>query len=70
MNESAVKHPFAWFNLGFIGVVHLIALTGAFVFSWKAVAVAVVLYWLTGSLGIGLGFHRLLTHRVSAPRGG
>jgi fatty-acid desaturase len=63
MNESAMKHPFAWFNLGFIGAVHLFAFAGIFVFSWKAFAVAVVLYWVTGSLGIGLGFHRLLTHQ-------
>ena len=24
---------------------------------------AVVLYWVAGSLGIGMGYHRLLTHR-------
>ncbi len=39
------------------------ALLGAFTFSWRALAVAVGLWWLTGSLGIGLGFHRLLTHQ-------
>jgi stearoyl-CoA desaturase (delta-9 desaturase) len=31
--------------------------------SWKAVAVALVLRWVSGSLGVGMGFHRLLTHR-------
>ena len=25
--------------------------------------IAAVLYWIAGSLGIGMGFHRLLTHR-------
>jgi len=63
MNESALRHPFAWFNLSFIVIVHLFALAGVFLFSWKAVAVAAGLYWLTASLGIGLGFHRLLTHQ-------
>lgn len=32
-------------------------------FSWSAVIVAVALYYVTGGLGITLGFHRLLTHR-------
>jgi stearoyl-CoA desaturase (delta-9 desaturase) len=45
-------------------IIHIGAL-GVFVpalFSWSAVAVAVVFYILTG-MGITLGFHRLLTHR-------
>ena len=33
------------------------------VFSWSAVAVLFVLYYLTGALGITLGYHRILTHR-------
>ncbi len=32
-------------------------------FSWSGVVVALVLYYLTGGLGICLGYHRLLTHR-------
>lgn len=32
-------------------------------FSWAAVGVALLLYWLTIGLGISLGFHRLATHR-------
>ena len=32
-------------------------------FSWKALALGVVLWWVVGSLGIGIGYHRLLTHR-------
>lgn len=63
MIEPLNKHPLAWFNLGFIGMVHLAAILGIFTFSWKALAVAAGLWWITGSLGIGLGFHRLLTHQ-------
>ncbi len=63
MTPAVKKHPLAWFNLAFIGAVHILALLGFFVFSWKAVALAAGLWWLTGSLGIGLGFHRLLTHQ-------
>jgi sn-1 stearoyl-lipid 9-desaturase len=32
-------------------------------FSWQAVGVAVLLHWITGGLGITLGWHRLLSHR-------
>ncbi|MEX0268096.1 acyl-CoA desaturase [Leptolyngbyaceae cyanobacterium UHCC 1019] len=32
-------------------------------FSWAAVGIAVFLHWVTGGLGITLGFHRLITHR-------
>jgi stearoyl-CoA desaturase (delta-9 desaturase) len=32
-------------------------------FSWKAVAVAAVLYYLATGLGISMGYHRLHTHR-------
>src|SRR5512140_386412 len=52
-----------WFNVIFIGAVHLTAVLGCFTFQWRAVAVAAALWWVTGSLGIGLGFHRMLTHQ-------
>ncbi len=32
-------------------------------FSWPAVGVAVLLHWVTGGLGVTLGWHRLVTHR-------
>jgi fatty-acid desaturase len=42
---------------------HIGALAALFAFSWKAFIVAVLLWWIAGSLGIGVGYHRLLTHR-------
>ena len=42
---------------------HIGALAALFFFSWKAFFVALFLYWVAGSLGIGMGYHRLLTHR-------
>ena len=36
---------------------------GALLLSWTAMIAAVFFYWIAGSLGIGMGFHRLLTHR-------
>jgi stearoyl-CoA desaturase (delta-9 desaturase) len=38
-------------------------------FSWPAFAAAAITYYLTGALGVCLGYHRLLTHRsVRFPR--
>jgi fatty-acid desaturase len=61
------KHRMAYANVvGFIAI-HLVALTAIFLpqytFSWSAVGVMLLLVWMTGSLGICLGFHRYLTHR-------
>lgn len=54
-----------WGVIFFMGIVHLGALL-AFVpglFSWSAVLLCFVLYWVSGGLGITLGWHRLVTHR-------
>jgi stearoyl-CoA desaturase (delta-9 desaturase) len=42
---------------------HALAIVALFFFTWKAFFIAVFLYWVSGSLGIGMGYHRLLTHR-------
>jgi fatty-acid desaturase len=42
---------------------HFGAVVALFMFSWKALALSILLYWVAGSLGIGMGYHRLLTHR-------
>jgi fatty-acid desaturase len=52
-----------WSNLVFLSLAHLAAVAALFFWSWPAVITAVVLYWVGGSLGIGMGYHRLLTHR-------
>lgn len=54
-----------WTVIIFMAAVHLAALLALLPsnFSWAAVGVAVFLHWVTGGLGITLGFHRLVTHR-------
>ena len=49
-------------TVGFIAL-HLGALAAPFMFSWPAFWLFVFLYWLTMGVGIGLCYHRLLTHR-------
>jgi len=48
--------------IGWLVLVHLGALLAPFFVTWPAIAVAAALYWLTGSIGVCLGYHRLLTH--------
>jgi len=44
-------------------LLHIGAVAALFLFSWKALAVAAAIYWVTIGFGISLGYHRLLTHR-------
>ncbi|MDS3859696.1 fatty acid desaturase [Thermosynechococcaceae cyanobacterium BACA0444] len=55
----------AWKTIFFMALVHLGALCALIpgTFSWSGLAVGGVLFWMTGGLGITLGWHRLLTHR-------
>lgn len=45
-----------------LGTAHLGALAAPFVFTWSGLLVAIVLSAVTASLGVCIGFHRLLTH--------
>jgi fatty-acid desaturase len=47
----------------FMVIFHLGTVAAFFVFSWKWLAISLILKWVAGSLGIGIGYHRLLTHR-------
>ncbi len=46
-----------------LGSLHVGAVAAFFVFEWQALIVAALLYWMTIGWGIGMGYHRLLTHR-------
>jgi len=52
-----------WENGSFLVIAHAGAIAALFFWSWPAIIGAVILYWIAGSLGIGMGYHRLLTHR-------
>jgi stearoyl-CoA desaturase (delta-9 desaturase) len=56
-------HGINWGTGIFLVISHLAAIAALFFWSWPAIIVAVFLYWVGGSLGIGMGFHRLITHR-------
>jgi len=52
-----------WVVLGWMVSMHVGALFAPFYFSWPALGAFALLHWLTGSIGICLGFHRALSHR-------
>jgi sn-2 palmitoyl-lipid 9-desaturase len=60
---SPARPTFNWKIAGFFGAFHVLALFAPWCFNWPAVAVAIFLHWLFGSIGICLGYHRLLSHR-------
>jgi stearoyl-CoA desaturase (delta-9 desaturase) len=60
---SADKSGINWVTAIFMALFHLGAVAALFFFSWKCLLLAIFLYWVSGSLGIGMGYHRLLTHR-------
>lgn len=52
-----------WVVVIFFGAFHLVALLTPWFFSWSALGTMLLLHWLFGSIGICLGYHRLLSHR-------
>lgn len=68
MGQIKAFTPQSRFSTGMVWyfvIFHALALLAffPFAFSWSAVALMLVLNWMTASLGICLGFHRYLTHR-------
>ena len=52
-----------WTTAIFLAIFHAGAIAAFFYFSWSALAVFVVTYMLAINIGIGMCYHRLLTHR-------
>lgn len=58
-----------WRNVVLLSTFHLLAIPVFFTFSWQNLAALLIGNWVVGSLGVGLGWHRLLTHRsFTAPK--
>jgi stearoyl-CoA desaturase (delta-9 desaturase) len=51
-----------WPIVAWLVLIHVFAAMAPFVFSWPALILTAILHWLTGGVGVCLGFHRLLTH--------
>ncbi|WP_026079759.1 acyl-CoA desaturase [Spirulina subsalsa] len=65
------KLPLNWKNISYMAFIHFFALFALLPgnFSWSAIGVVLLLHWITGGLGITLGWHRLVSHRsFKAPK--
>jgi len=64
MGKAATLNAgFNWLTLITIAIFHVGALAAFFFFSWQRLAVMAALYILAINVGIGMCYHRLLTHR-------
>src|SRR4051812_21551825 len=61
--DKTFSQPVNWTIAISLGIFHICAVAALFMFSWKAMAFGLFMWWTAESLGIGMGFHRLLTHR-------
>jgi fatty-acid desaturase len=52
-----------WNTTVFMVLFHVGAMGALFMFKWQALVVTFLLWWVSASLGVGMGWHRLLTHR-------
>lgn len=57
------KPSLDWVAVIFFSSIHLLAMLAPWFFSWSALGLTLLLHWLFGSIGICLGYHRLLSHR-------
>jgi stearoyl-CoA desaturase (delta-9 desaturase) len=52
-----------WVVAPWMFIMHAACLVAPFFFSWSALGVCLFLHWLTGSIGVCLGYHRFLSHK-------
>ena len=64
-HDKTFKQPVVWVTTFVMVAFHIGALAALFAFSWEAFIVAMLLWWVAGGLGVGVGYHRLLTHQVT-----
>jgi sn-1 stearoyl-lipid 9-desaturase len=69
IESSGSNHRINWRDLTIITSFHFLLIPAFFMFSWQNLAAMLIGNWVVGSLGVGLGYHRLITHRsFKAPK--
>ncbi|MGC1299862.1 MAG: fatty acid desaturase [Alloacidobacterium sp.] len=63
LGRAAQGSQLSWITAIFMVAFHIGAIAALFFFSWGAVIAAAILYVFAINMGIGMGYHRLLTHR-------
>lgn len=60
--KQSKTRPIQWVTGTFVVFFHIMAVWALFTFSWANLLAAAITWWIAGSWGIGIGYHRLLTH--------
>ncbi|MEJ7605432.1 MAG: acyl-CoA desaturase [Bryobacteraceae bacterium] len=65
MTDASVRKSgkINWVTTIAMSIFHIGAVAAFFFFDWTALVVAVVVHWVAICFGIGMGYHRLHTHR-------
>jgi stearoyl-CoA desaturase (delta-9 desaturase) len=64
-NQSG-ENRFNWKIAPVLMLFHVGAVAALFFFTWSGLFAAIFLHWMMGGLGLGVCYHRLLTHRSYA----
>jgi len=60
--QPAKSEKLNWNTIFFVILFHVLTVWALFTFSWQNLLAAGITWWIAGSWGIGLCYHRLLTH--------
>jgi fatty-acid desaturase len=60
--KDAKSKQIQWVTATAVIIFHIMAAWALFTFSWQNLIAAAITWWIAGSWGIGMGYHRLLTH--------
>jgi fatty-acid desaturase len=63
LGRAAQSGSISWITTIFMVIFHLGAIAALFMFSWKALICTAILWLYASNIGIGMCYHRLLTHR-------
>jgi fatty-acid desaturase len=63
LSPSHEQRKINWLTTGFMVFFHVGAIASLFFFSWTNLVILVLLHYLAVNMGIGVAYHRLLTHR-------
>ena len=58
------RDTISWDTLSAMVAFHVLAVVALFYVTWSALLVAFILHWVCIGWGIGMGYHRLHTHRA------
>jgi fatty-acid desaturase len=63
LGRATQDHKRNWITTLIMGAFHVGAVAALFMFTWHAFIAFAVLYFVSINLGVGMAYHRLLTHR-------